>query len=116
MMLLSSDSDSDSDASAVNIKTVRKMNMMFLQLNNSIAAHYFTFTSDFDPSLSVPSLLSIYNLSTRFCFNSDRLHTTAYNSYLDTVCDARVLTLNSDFTLHLHSHTNFCNFPSSLNN
>lgn len=70
MMLLSSESDSDSDASAVNIKTVRKMNVMFLQLNNSIiAAHYFAFTVFSSVRLaSMCALTSVYNLSTRFCF------------------------------------------------
>lgn len=57
MMLLSSDSDSDSDNASIPfaaIKTVRKMNMMFLQLHNSIAAaHCF--------SLTLSTLLNIHN-------------------------------------------------------
>ncbi|WVZ26966.1 hypothetical protein V8G54_000182 (mitochondrion) [Vigna mungo] len=80
MMLLSPDSDSDSDASAVNIKTVRKMNVMFLQLNNSIiAAHYFAFTVSSSVRLGsilcVPSLLYI-------TYQQDFVLNETVNSYI----------------------------------
>jgi len=64
MMLLSSDSDSDNASIPfAAIKTVRKMNMMFLQLHNSIAAaHCFSLTLSLSPHFYIFTTIRLYRI------------------------------------------------------